>query len=36
MGVLEYMTEFMRQVIENGLTFIANHFFILMLHLDAS
>lgn len=31
---LDYITEFMRQVIENGCPFTVNHFFISMLHLE--
>lgn len=34
MVTLDYITEFMRQVIENGCAFTSNHFFICMLHLD--
>lgn len=31
---LDFITEFMRQVIENGCAFNANHLFICMLHLE--
>lgn len=31
---LQYMTEFMRQVIENGQGFSENHMFIVLLHLE--
>jgi hypothetical protein len=31
---LNYVTEFMRQVIENGSGFTNNHFFIFLLHLE--
>lgn len=30
---LQFMTEFIRQVVENGFEFNKNHFFILMLQL---
>ena len=34
MVTLNYMTEFMRQVVENGTGFNGNHLFILLLHFD--
>jgi predicted nucleotidyltransferase len=33
MAILEYVTKFMRKVIENGSDFNQNHLFILLLHL---
>jgi hypothetical protein len=33
METLNYLTEFMRQVIENGFDFTYKHLFIVMLHL---
>lgn len=33
--VLHYVTEFMRQVIENGQAFTQNHLFLILLHFEA-